>query len=365
MPLPVYARAMPRQRAKSLVFTDLAALLAPSAWDRPAAIDAIDWDRLIEASSHQMVAPALAWRLRDDARVPKAAAEFFEAVLFLNADRNAQIRDGLISLGRALNASAIVPLLLKGSGLLLGKVYPHPGMRFIGDIDLLLEADQLHRAREILMGAGYRPIAEGDYPHLHQMPMLVHEASGIGVELHRLPITQDLATLAPVPELLDRAELLQVDGGTFRLPAPTDRIALAIAHGQIKDHAHARGVPALRALLDVAVHMQRFEAAIDWPDLLARFKRAGASPVLADTLALLDALMGMAPPFVLPTTPAAAIGRLRRTLDRSRGQRAWLTAKAMLGTVPKALARSPREQLAKLSPARWRARIRRFDPPWS
>lgn len=356
---------MPRRRPKSLVFTDLAALLAPSAWDRPAAVDAIDWDRLIEASSHQLVAPALAWRLRDDARVPKATGEFLEAVLFLNADRNAQIRNGVISLGRALNDSGMVPLLLKGSGLLLGEVYPHPGMRFIGDIDLLLEADQLHRAREILMGSGYRPIAEGDYPHLHQMPMLIHETSGIGVELHRLPITQSLATLAPVPDLIDRAQLLHINGSAFRLPAPTDRIALAIAHGQIKDHAYARGVPALRALLDVAVHARRFEAAIEWQELAARFNRAGAAPVLADTLALLDALMGMAPPFALPTTPAAAIGRLRRALDRSRGERAWLTAKAMFGTVPKALARSPREQIAKLSPARWRARIRRFDPPWS
>ena len=363
--MPVYARAMSRPRAKSLVFTDLAALLAPSAWDRPAAIEAIDWDRLIEASSHQMVAPALAWRLRDDVRVPKAAAEFLEAVLFLNADRNAQIRDGLTSLGRLFNDSGMVPLLLKGSGLLLGEAYPHPGMRFIGDIDLLLEADQLHRARAILMDAGYRPIAEGDYPHLHQMPMLIHETSGIGVELHRLPITQELAALAPVAELFGRAQPLRVDGSSFRLPAPTDRVALAIAHGQIKDRAHARGVPALRALLDVAVHAQPGEAAIDWPELAARFKRGGASAVLADTLALLEALMGMTPPFALPTTAAAVTGRLRRTLDRSRVDRAWLTARAILRTMPRAIARSPREQFVKLSPARWRARIRRFDPPWS
>lgn len=356
---------MPRRRAKSLVFTDLAALLAPSGWDRPAAIDGLDWDRLIEAASHQAVAPALAWRLRDDARVPKAAAEFLEAVLFLNADRNAQLHEGIVAVGRALNDAGMVPLLLKGSGLLLGEVYPHPGMRFIGDVDLLLEADRLPRARDVLVAMGYRAIAEGDYPHLHQMPMLIHAASGIGVELHRLPITEALATLAPVSDLLDRSEALQVDGGSFRLPSPTDRVALAIAHGQIKDHGHARGVPALRALLDVAVHAQRHEAGIDWPELAARFKRAGASPVLADTLALLDALMDMTPPFALPTTRAAVIGRLRRTLDRSRAERAWLTASAMVRMLPGAFAKSPREQLATLSPARWRARISRFDPPWS
>lgn len=356
---------MPRRRAKSLVFTDLAAMLAPSAWDGPAAIDAVDWDQLIEAASHQMVAPALAWRLRDDARVPKAAAEFLEAVLFLNADRNAQLREGIVALGRALNDAGMTPLLLKGSGLLLGEIYPHLGMRFIGDVDLLLDDGDLHPAREILVGMGYRAIAEGDYPHLHQMPMLIHEATGIGVELHRLPITRALATLAPVAKLLDGAQTLQVDGSAFRLPAPTDRVALAIAHGQIKDQAYARGVPTLRALLDVAVHARQFEAAIDWPALAARFKQAGAGPVLADTLALLDALMGMTPPFTLPTSRAAVVGRLRRTLDRSRAERAWLTAMAMARAVPGMLAKSPRERLATLGLARWRARIRRFDPPWS
>src|SRR4051812_41379612 len=56
---------------------------------------AVPWPEVVEAASHHLVTPAAAWCLRDSAEVPRDVAEYFDAALFLNRERNKNICDGL------------------------------------------------------------------------------------------------------------------------------------------------------------------------------------------------------------------------------------------------------------------------------
>lgn len=294
--------------------------------------------------------------------MPEPVADWFEAALFLNAERNAQLVAGIVAATRALNAEGIEPLLLKGSGLLVGEIYPHPGMRFAGDIDLLLPEDRVEEARQCLIRAGFRRTDEADDPERHQLPMLVHPETAIGIELHRHPITRALMPLADGRGVLSRAAPIEHDGAAMLLPAPTDRVLLAIAHGQLKDRGFERGVPPLRAMLDVALHQQLFADAIDWREIERRFAGAGEPGALYDLLVLAGALMRMETPLALPGT--GAVERLRATLDRSAPRKTLGALAGLARALPKALTRAPAEQRAALSGERWRARMARYHPKW-
>jgi hypothetical protein len=351
---------------KSATFVQLAEWLAPPAWQAPPVLPAdADWPRVVEVASHHLVTPALAWRLLQADALPHETRSYLEAVLFLNRERNAKLAKGLTGACRVLNRAGVTPQLLKGAGLLLGEAYPDSGMRFIGDLDLLVREAELAAARDALMRAGFRAAAgEKERADWHQLPMLTHPETGIGIELHRHPVTKALTPLADGPGLLGRGVETARDGAAFTIPAPEDRAVLAFAHGQWKDRGLARGVPPLRALLDLALHQHRFGAAIDWEEVDRRFAAVGLDALLHDTLALSQALMQMPPPFPLLPRSEDAVRRMHAALDKSALRKAFGAIAAMARALPGALARPPAEQLAALSPARWRARLARYHPRW-
>lgn len=348
---------------RSQIFELTAGWLAPGG--DPGGLDGLpteSWIAVIDASSHHFVTPALAWYLRDAEAVPAPVRDFLGATLALNRERNRKLLSALLEIGGVLNAASIKPQLIKGAGLLFSDFYRDPGMRVVGDLDLLVREDELEKARRLLEAQGYVAIDDPlDRPDRHQLPMMVHETSGIGVELHRHPITRALAPLADSGGLLARGADVSHGGVTFAIPAPADRIVLAIAHGQIKDGGHRHGVPPLRAMLDLALHRH---LPVDWADIDRRFDAAGRRALLHDTLALSAGLMGMEPPMSLLDSSRDAMERMRRVLDRSGAGKTAAAIGSLLQSLPSVLTRHPLEQLTALSPKRWRQRMVRHRPRW-
>ena len=76
--------------------------------------------------------------------------------------------------------------LLKG--ISVSEYYPAPHMRWMGDIDLLVDAHELADFEEVLRSLGYRPhqsdIADDFYRDHHHSRPFVHPESGVRVEAH-------------------------------------------------------------------------------------------------------------------------------------------------------------------------------------
>jgi hypothetical protein len=251
-------------------------------------------------------------------------------------------------------------MLLKGAAGLAAALYPHPGTRIFGDIDLLISAERLSEASAALADIGFAPTPQPQWVALahHHLPMHVHPARIAGVELHREVLPPGHRAIADAATFFAGARTIDTEGGRALLPSSTDWAAHIIAHGQIIDGGYARGVPQLRQLLDLVMLRAREEPRIDWLHLERRFARAHAGAVLRDALGLAELLFDQPPPPGLRTNPAAAAERLRTSLERPR-TRLPAVAAGMIASYARQLQARPLTIVNILQPLAWRDRYRR------
>ena len=318
------------------------------------------WEELVSLSSRHLVTPALAWVIKDDPALPPDVRDYFVAIFELTAERNIAIQAALAETIATLNAAGIEPMLLKGAAGLAAALYPHPGTRIFGDIDLLIRADGVNEASATLAEIGFAPTPQPQWVALahHHLPIHVHPGRIAGVELHREVLPPGHRTLADAASFFAGARAIEIGGGSALLPSPTDWAAHIIAHGQIVDGGYARGVPQLRQLLDLIMLRARDESGIDWQQLERRFERAHAGAVLRDALGLAELLFGQPPPPGLRTDPAAAAARLRTSLKRPR-TRLPAVAAGMIASYARQLQARPLTIVNILQPSAWRDRYRR------
>ncbi|MGC2225306.1 MAG: nucleotidyltransferase family protein, partial [Methylocella sp.] len=120
-----------------------------------------EWQRVLHLSSSHLVAPMLRRAYQEHGLVsglPADVVEFLDAVYTLNLESNLRYQYQLAQLIQALNDTGVRPLLLKGAATLASGLYPTPGERMIGDIDVLIPSAKLAGAVEHLLAAGYQPV---------------------------------------------------------------------------------------------------------------------------------------------------------------------------------------------------------------
>ncbi|MCL9998593.1 MAG: nucleotidyltransferase family protein [Erythrobacter sp.] len=305
-----------------------------------------DWNLVMAAASHHLVTPALAFRLQGQERVPQETADYLDAVLYLNRERNAQLADGLALVCDWFAQAGLDPLLIKGASLVASGCLPDPGVRMMGDLDVVLPDEaQLQAARALMEQRGFR-FAPAPRRPSHQLGMATHDELALGVELHRRMISPAYAHALGEPDIWARSECVPLGSCMVRVPMAQHRMAIAIAHGQMHDRGHVFGHIGLRSLQDIGLHLRlpdgesAYRAAID--DLLSRDQQ-----VFAPAGPMVDWARG--PPGAMP--PA-----LRGALD-DRWAR-WRKAGMRLAqTLPAFFRLSAAQQREALQPQRWRDRM--------
>lgn len=103
-----------------------------------------------------------------------------------------------------LRGNGIEPILIKG--LAAARLYPEPGARPSGDVDMAVAGDDFERASKIVNSAA---------------------ASGIGIDLHR-----ELRHLDTVEwsDLYANSELIEIDGKMIRVLRPEDHLRVLCVH---------------------------------------------------------------------------------------------------------------------------------------
>ena len=306
--------------------TDWESLSAIGRWLRPCLATAPaepiaapqQWESIVGIASRHMVAPALGsvWAGRQD--LPPEVAQLFSGLLELNRKRNASLMAAAGTLLVELNREDIVPVMLKGSAMLADEVYRDPGMRVVLDCDMLIAAPALNRASQVLKTGGYVPCgaSRAHAGHAH-LPPLRNCENGLTVELHHRPIHRRWGGIIDSQACFERSAPIEVGGGRALIPHINDRVAHNIAHMQLADERFRSGYPHLRQLLDVAAFRQRYEAMIDWQDIIGRFRLAHRLHVLVDNLALVEVLLGQPAPAMLACDAGKAQRRVQRALSRT------------------------------------------------
>ena len=122
----------------------------------------LDWERFVEIAVRHGVAPladrGLGLALGSDRLevVPARANAELERLAATSAVRNERLLAALSAILDALRSRGIRPLGLKDLGLAV-EVFPEPGLRPLGDLDLLIRRDEYDEVTRAMGELGYRP----------------------------------------------------------------------------------------------------------------------------------------------------------------------------------------------------------------
>jgi hypothetical protein len=233
-----------------------------------------DWSEVCRVARDHGLAPiAHAGLRRLDLAVPdQARAELRATYLASVVHAEESVWPALRWTVEALAARGVESTLLKGASLAYW-TYPEPGLRPMLDLDLLVAAEDVGRARVILLEAGYVE-RHVDGLHGHHGQPLAPPGSALEVELHLGLLPEPNPFSLDLAEIRSRTVDVEVGEASARLLAPEDELLLACLH---LTHTHLFTRLPLRSLVDVLAIIAAAECRLDWDYVVATARAAGAT----------------------------------------------------------------------------------------
>lgn len=249
---------------------------------RIAAVADADWPLLTRSIQQHRLGPLLHWRLRSTQAalaLPAALTQTLAQRFRASTLRALRLQTDLVHTTRLLRQHGIESIALKGAYLSLF-AYPHPALRPMRDLDLLVPKAQALQAFAVLVDAGYQ---RDSGPRLDpaavmaqdkHLPRLYCPTSGTMIELHtRIASGHDPINYPAIfadEQHWQRQVFATVGGETIGFLAPSDLLLHLIVHAVYDDHF----LNGPLVLSDIAYLVSRHP--IDWP---AFWQRANAAQV--------------------------------------------------------------------------------------
>jgi hypothetical protein len=319
----------------------LLAVLADPA--KAQALDSGAWSDLVAAARASNLLGRLAERLH---RAGVALAPRIQR--HLDGARQLAVRQRLSvtweahCLQRALGASGVPVVLLKGAAYVLGGHRVADG-RMFGDIDILVPREALGAVESALLLDGWVSAKAEAYDQryyrewMHELPPMVHLRRGTVIDVHHT-ILPPTARRKPDPaRIIRRARPLGGELPDVRVPAPEDLLTHSITHLVHEGELHN----GLRDLVDIDTMVRHFGAE---PGFLDRFAGTAieldlAGPVAFGLRLAQRILATPVPPHLLQVLAAAAQdGAVDPWLDKVYAHGLLQHARAVTPSTAEALA---------------------------
>lgn len=206
-----------------------------------------DWQDLRSIAQQHRLGPLLHWQFTHGAigvDVPQSFREWAAASFRRHALRSLKLRREMVRIHRILRERGIKAVELKGAFLAFF-VYPHPALRPLRDLDVLVPRDRAVEAFDALMQAGFiRPGNTVGDPAAalecrKHLPALVSADTGVIVELHTRLVTPHTAggsspgEPADNPAVWERLIHREIDGEDIAFLSPADQLLHLIIHGLV------------------------------------------------------------------------------------------------------------------------------------
>jgi len=256
-------------------------------------LETCDWARLETLAAHHAVAPIVyrAIEPRAAGAVPRDVLRRLWLGYRANAIRNRAVADLTVDLGGRLSAACLSGILLKGA-VLVRTLYGDPGLRHVGDVDLLVDERDVPRTGSLLDAMGFRRVGR---PLRNEWPtcefQLAYDRDGQGsipVELHWRLFEDYLPYLFDLSEVKARARHVTGLPAGMLAMSPEHELAHLCIH--LERHALVyrslierrdwlellvmpRGLARLGWLYDVALYVRRRGETLDWDRLVTDARR--------------------------------------------------------------------------------------------
>jgi hypothetical protein len=172
-------------------------LLIPDTARNPRAVvaglSAADWTYIIARGREHRFLPLLSYSLDQTcaaAAVPKDAKGILSEVRRRHTLRALAAQRELLLVHRHLEEAGIRHVFLKGA-FLAQFIYPHPSLRPVRDLDVVVPPTEALRAHKLMLAQGYRPLVaasagviDAHIDHAKHLPGLRSPSGTLTVELH-------------------------------------------------------------------------------------------------------------------------------------------------------------------------------------
>jgi hypothetical protein len=261
----------------------------------------LDWAHLIEIASLNRVMPLLYRSLRATCpeAVPGAVMELLRDQFEANTRYNLFLTAELLKLLDLLETHGIPALPFKGP-VLAASVYGDLSLRQFGDLDILVQEHNLHRAKDLLASQGYQPLPAGYQIQLTGAQEVAYLRTAcdytfvppdgrVNVELHWKFAPKFFTFPFDLESLWECLEALSLGGKMILNLPPEDLILILCMHGT--KHLWKR----LAWICDVA-ELVRVQQDMDWKRVIEQASRLGSKRMLLLGLCLAHDLLDTALP---------------------------------------------------------------------
>ena len=156
----------------------------------------LDLEKLIFISSSHFILPLLFSKLKEKKILkyfPLDFRNYIKEIYKINKNRNNELINEVKEISSIFKKNKINHIFLKGSAVLVSKIYHEIGERMVGDIDILVEKNQIQLTKKILSERGYKSKPEEsihDYRHRH-IARFRNSKKLFAIEIHDKIINND------------------------------------------------------------------------------------------------------------------------------------------------------------------------------
>ena len=219
-----------------------------------------DEDALVKVASDHLVLTTIYCRLKQKQLLDclsKDLVTYLDDINTINTNRNLRLIEQAKGISTLFNTHNIVHAFVKGLALLIKDYYNDIGERMIGDIDILVNEDQIQDAFNLLKKHGYTTLPSGInaqfFEHKH-LDRLILKDELAAVELHRYLLNSSKQySLKPNDILSKRQHHNQV-----HVLSDDDLFNHNILNFQINDKAHYYSKISMRSAYDTLLILNQF-----------------------------------------------------------------------------------------------------------
>jgi len=267
-----------------------------------AVLDAAEWAQLQHMARQHRLEPLLYDRSRNETNrvtIPPLIWRQWEAAFRNSAMEALALQSTLIRLDGILTAAGIAYASLKGARL-AWRAYPHPALRPMRDLDILVCSAQMHATWDTLVVHGFNaasgctPHLEGALDHHKHLPALRDPASGIHVEIHsrlfeHIDAAHADAAMRNNDDLLANRIWLPLGQTNVSFLPSAEALIHLIVHSAYEHHFENGP----QVLYDLAAQMK--DEKIDWPRFWQLAREGGWERGCSLLLQLTEQFMGKQP----------------------------------------------------------------------
>lgn len=194
----------------------------------------VDWDRVVTLSLRHRLAPLVWSHLRAE-NVPAATAATLQGLFVRNAGAMLRLSGELLQIVELCRANDVLVVPYKGPAL-AAQAYGNLAYRLAGDLDLLVRAADVPRARALLLGRGYAPrhaLSRGgaEFMRRSRYSEELDCEGGASVELHWAFTNGDIALDLDLDDLAPRLGTIELGGDRVPVFGPADQLLILCVHG--------------------------------------------------------------------------------------------------------------------------------------